>query len=213
MNRSLRVFNFACTVIASIATARFAQADQPPAVDVVVQDAARPSRPITVEWNPLPLMTIGKLSANVVFVPIDHNALIVSPFFAWTTTNPIYVYDDAGNATQLPTQSFKGFGSELGYRYYFGKGGPRGFFVGPSLIVASFNATAQNGSETQFFDLGLAADAGYEVLIADRLALSLGGGVQYTTPTKSIPDQQFPAEIYANRGFRPRVLVALGWAF
>jgi len=51
------------------------------------------------------------------------------------------------------------------------------------------------------------------VLIADRVALSLGGGLQYTATSESIPSQQWPAQIYANNGLRPRVLISAGYAF
>jgi hypothetical protein len=195
------------------ATTATAMAEPEAAVDVVVRDPPPPRRVVCIEWNPLPLFTIGKASADVVVVPVEHHALVLSPFYSWTKTVPIYVIDDAGNATQLPEQKFAGFGGEVGYRYYAGDGGPRGFFVGPSLILASFEATADDGTKTSFLDFGLAADAGYQMLVADRVALGLGGGVQYLWTTKSIPDQQFPSRIYANRGLAPRVLASLGWAF
>ncbi|AKU96427.1 hypothetical protein AKJ09_03091 [Labilithrix luteola] len=208
------VLSLALAAFVSFATtARTAAAEPDSAVDVVVRDPVPPRRYVTVEWNPLALFTINKVSANVIVAPVDHHALAFSPFYAWTSTAPIFVFDDAGNPTRLPEQKFKGFGAELGYRYYFGEGGPRGFFVGPSLIAGSFDATAQDGTKTHFFDLGLAADAGYQMLLADRVALSLGGGVQYVWTTKSIPDQQFPSRVYANRGVAPRLLLSLGWAF
>jgi hypothetical protein len=199
------VFATATSVVTSVF------ADPTPAVDVVVQDPPPVHRVVIVEWNPLPLATIGKASADVVITPGEHHALVVSPFYAWTTTKPVVAFDDAGNKTQLPEQKFDGFGLELGYRYYFGSGGARGLFVGPSVLLGAFSAKAQNGTETPYVDLGLAADAGYQVLIADRLALALGGGLQYAAPTKSIPDQQFPAWIYANHRLSPRVLFSIGW--
>ena len=198
--------------IAVLATDRTSVAQPAASMDVVIRDPSPPRRLLALEWNPLPLVTLGKLSANVVVVPIDHHAIVVSPFYASASTEPIYVYDDAGNPTQLPRQLFRGFGTEIGYRYYAGLGGPRGFFAGPSLLLASFKATAANASQTRFSDLGFAADIGYEALIADGLAISLGGGLQYVTTSTSIPDQQFPAQVYANRGLRPRFLVSLGWA-
>jgi hypothetical protein len=172
-----------------------------------------PSRRLAVEWNPLPLVTIGKASANVIVVPVDHHALLLSPFYAWATTQPIYVFDDQGSSTQLPRQKFEGFGCEIGYRYYADRGGPRGFFVGPSLVLASMKATAQNGNQLSYADYGLALDAGYEILLADSVAVSVGAGVQYTRPSKSIPAQQFPADIYANAKVLPRMLASIGWAF
>ncbi|MCL2725997.1 MAG: hypothetical protein FWD69_16350 [Polyangiaceae bacterium] len=200
-------------VVGIAAMPRSARAAEP-AVDVVVRDDVPPPRRIlSIEWNPLPLFAIGKLSANVVIAPIDHHALVLSPFYTSTKTEPVYIFDDAGNSTQLPKQTFKGFGTEIGYRYYTGKGGPRGLFVGPSLIVGSLTATAQDGAKTHFVDMGLAADIGYQMLVTDRVAVSLGGGAEYLWPSKTIPRQQFPSRIYANRGVMPRVLASLGWAF
>jgi hypothetical protein len=179
---------------------------------------------VTVEYNPLALI-VGKLSANVVVVPTDHHSLVLSPFYAWTATVPICVATNSGTSSSdcglsppqpsatLPRQTFQGFGGEIGYRYYLGKGGPRGFFAGPSFVIASMTAKAQDSSRTSFWDLGLALDVGYEALIADRVALALGGGAQYVATTKSIPDQQLPAAVYANSAVRPRLLVSLGYAF
>ena len=182
-------------------------------IDVAVRDAPLPHRVVLVEWNPVALVAIGKLSANVVITPGSHHALVLSPFYAWATTHPITIFDDSGNPTQLPEQKFTGFGGELGYRYYGGDGGPRGFFLGPSLLLGSLSARAQDGSKTAYLEYGIAADAGYQMLVADRVALSLGGGVQYLVTTRAIPDQQFPSWIYANDRVSPRVLASVGWAF
>jgi len=196
-----------------LGTATTAEAAEEGAVDVVVHDSPPSHRVLLVEWNPLPLFTIHKLSANFVFTPREHHALVLSPFYAWSKTEPVYAFDDAGNATQLPEQRFHGFGTELGYRYYRSHGGPRGLFVGPSLVLGSFTARAQSGQTTDYLQYGVAADVGYQIILAERIALSLGGGVQYLTTSKSIPDQQFPSWIYANRRVSPRVLMSLGWAF
>jgi hypothetical protein len=138
---------------------------------------------------------------------------VLCPFYAWTKTAPINVFDDAGNPTRQPEWKFTGFGGEIGYRYYAKEGGPRGFFLGPSFVLASFKATSSDGINTRYLDFGLAADVGYQTLISDRVALSLGAGIQHMWTSKSIPDQQFPAWIYANRGLAPRLLLSLGWAF
>jgi hypothetical protein len=200
----------AATTVRVVAAETPLPADTP--VDVVLHEAPPPRRLLAVEWNPLPLI-IGRLSANVVIAPIDHHALVLSPFYVSTTTAAIYVFDDQGNSTQLPRQAFSGFGGELGYRYYTGVGGPRGFFAGPSIILASMTAKAQNGSTTGYLDYGLALDVGYEMLVTDALALSLGAGVQYTAPDATIPSQQFPANVYANGKLLPRALASIGWAF
>ena len=184
-----------------------------PVVDVAVHEAPPPRRHLAIAWNPLALLTIGKLSADVVVAPVAHHALVLSPFYASTTTAPIAVFDDAGNGTQLPAQRFRGYGGELGYRYYAGDGGLRGLFVGPSLIVGTFDATAGNGEKSSFLDIGVAADVGYQALVADRVALAIGAGAQYVATSKSLPEQQLPARLYANSGLRPRLLFSMGWAF
>ena len=207
MNRS--PLSLLLASIALVATA-VAHAEPPPAVDVHIADAS-PRRWVSIEFNPLSLV-IGKVSASVVLVPVSHHALVLSPFYASTTTNPIYVFNDEGMSTQLPQQTFSGFGGELGYRYYAGHRGPRGFFVGPSLIVSWMTATPQNGDKTSYVDYGFALDIGYELLVGDAVAVSLGLGGQYTTPSKSIPAQQFPADVYANSRVFPRALFSIGWA-
>jgi hypothetical protein len=198
-------------------TESVASADPPPPVDVVLREAPSPHRMFTVEWNPLALF-ISRLSANVVFVPGDHHALVVSPFYTWSKTVPYATgIDAAGNplpyTLNVLPQTFTGFGAELGYRYYLDRGGPRGLFLGPSVLVGSMTATAGNGSQTPFLDFAIAADAGYEALVADTVAVSVGAGVQYGFADKSIPPQQLPASIYANNGFQPRLLLSLGYAF
>jgi hypothetical protein len=205
-------------VAATVTTAwRFALAEPPPPVDVALHEVPPPHRALTIEWNPLALF-IDRLSLNVVVVPGDHHALILSPFYTWAKTVPYATSIDA-NGNTLPytlnvlAQTFHGFGGELGYRYYFEKGGPRGFFLGPSLVLAGITAKAGNGSETPFVDFGVAADAGYEALIADTIAVSVGAGAQYVVTSKSIPEQQLPASIYANNAVRPRLLASIGFSF
>jgi hypothetical protein len=196
---------------------RLSAAASPVAVDVVLHDAPEPHKTLTVEWNPLSLF-IDRFSVDVVVVPGDHHGLVLSPFYTWAST-AAYATNIDGEGNALPytlnvlAQTFKGFGGELGYRYYFDQGGPRGLFVGPSLLAAALTATAGYGSQTSFADLGIAADAGYEALVADCIAISVGAGLQYTFTTKSIPDQQLPASIYANDRLYPRLLLSMGYAF
>jgi hypothetical protein len=200
-----------------------ADSDLPPPVDVVVRETPPPHRAFSVEWNPLSLF-IDRFSVNVVIVPGNHHGLVLSPFYTWTGTAEYATnLDSQGNqlvnangspyTLNVPRQTFHGFGGEIGYRYYLAQGGPRGFFAGPSLILAALQAKAYNGSTTGFGDIGIAADVGYEALVADRVSISAGAGVQYTFTTQDIPPQQIPASIYANERFYPRLLLSLGYAF
>jgi hypothetical protein len=204
-------------VAAAATTASPGARAEPPPPDVALHDAPSPHRVLTVEWNPLALF-VDRFSLNAVLVPGDHHALVFSPFYTWANTVPYATGIDA-NGNPLPyvlnvlPQTFHGFGGELGYRYYLDRGGPRGFFVGPSVLLGAITATAGNGSQTSFLDYGVAADAGYEALLADTIAVSVGAGVQYTRTSESIPDQQLPASIYANDGVHPRLLLSFGYAF
>lgn len=231
MTRSFPLRTALAGLVAAMAVPRFAAAAEAPsaapppasapadvAVDVALHEEPPPRRIFSVEWNPLSLI-INKLSVQLVVVPVDHHALVLNPFYTWTSTSPIDIYNDQSlqnnnaPAAQLPTQKFEGFGGEIGYRYYSGLGGPRGLFVGPSLILAGMTANAQNGSQTSYFDFGVAADVGYELIVLDSLSLAVGAGVQYATPSKTIPNQQFPADVYANSKVMPRALASIGWAF
>jgi hypothetical protein len=199
--------------------ARVSAADEAssPPVDVAMHDAPPLHRTLTLEWNPVALF-LDRFSINLVIAPGNHHALVLSPFYTWARTSPYGTNLDASGNT-LPytlnvlAQTFQGFGGELGYRYYFELGGPRGFFVGPSLLLAAMTAKAGNGNETSFYDLGVAADVGYQAIVADRVTFSVGAGVQYAAPSKSIPDQEWPANVYANSGVQPRLLLSLGYAF
>ncbi len=199
-------------LLAALALPAPARGEAEPAVDVRLQLPPPPHRIMSLSYNPLELI-FGKVSIDAVIVPRSHHALVLSPFYVTTTTAPIYVFDDMGHPTQLTAQSFRGAGAELGYRYYFGQQGPRGFYLGPSVVLAWMQVTAGNGSETNFLHYGFAADAGYQLLIADRVSLSLGAGLQVVLTDKSIPKQQFPARFYANEGVAPRVNASLGVAF
>lgn len=222
--RGLAVASAATALVATTPRIAFAQAAPPnaPATqqpapadvapDVALHEAAPPTRHFSLEFNPLSLI-IDRISPQLLIVPVDHHALVLNPFYAWSTTNAIYVDDAQGNATQLPVQKFSGFGGEIGYRYYSGLGGPRGFFLGGSFIIAEMKVQAQNGSTTDYTDLGFAADVGYQLLVVNHLSLAVGAGVQYATPTTSIPSQQFPADVIANSRVFPRALASIGWAF
>jgi hypothetical protein len=179
-----------------------------PVVDVVVPSPTPPRRLVTIEYNPLALV-VGRISANVEIVPLEHHGIILSPFY-FNTTTPTFT-NDAGQV--VLSQNFKGFGGEIGYRYYSGREGPRGWFVGPSFVFASVEATAGNGTQTSLSDYGVAVDVGYQAIVAARWVVSLGGGGQYTFTGATLPSQQMPANIYANAGLHPRILFALGYAF
>ncbi len=200
----------ALTVCAT--TVSRARADPPlaptNAVDVTLPEPSSPRRIFAIEWNPVALV-IDRLSANLEIVPLDHHALVLSPFYFDSRTSSF----ERSSGDLVLSQRFAGVGVEVGYRYYEDQGGPRGFFAGGSFLSTDVQATAPNGTQTSFMNYGVAIDVGYQALVADDWVLSLGAGAQLAFPSQQVPQQQAPAAYYANRGLRPRILVALGYAF
>lgn len=184
-----------------------------PALDEGTFSAPRGERRwLTLSYNPFTLH-VSRYGGNVELLVASHHVLEGTLYYADTVTNE----DSNGNR-------FRGWGGELGYRYYTGHDGPRGFFVGPSLLLAVMRAIPARGETIDFLNYGIAVDAGYQAIIADRWVLGLGVGLQYNRPNKTFPQQEVPASIYANaprgpdeRGgglwVRPRLLLALGFAF
>jgi hypothetical protein len=182
------------------------------AVDVALREPTPARRYLALEINPLAGLALHRWGANIILAPLEHHAIILNPYHAYARTFPINLYDDNGNPTLLPVQRFNGWGGELGYRYYTGRGGLRGLFLGPSLFADWMTVDAQDGSQANYVYYGLAVDVGYQALITDRVSLSLGGGLQYGLPSKDIPRQGFQAKYYANPILLPRLLVSIGWA-
>lgn len=202
----------AALLFAPTARAESPAVDAPPPVDVALREQAPVRRVLSLQWNPVALF-LSRLSVDVVIAPIDHHALVLSPMFAWPSTVPLQITNPMTmTSTTIASQQFFSFGGEVGYRYYTGLGGARGFFLGPSLLAAYVDAKDGNGHHAGYATLGFAVDAGFGALLGDRLAITLGVGVQYKTPLQSIPAQQWPANVTTNENVLPRVLLAVGWA-
>jgi Protein of unknown function (DUF3575) len=158
-------------------------------------------RHFTVTWNPLTLFVVrAELSVEAMLT--DHHVIQLTGFYGSTTTN-----------TDSDNNVFRGWGGELGYRWYSGTGGPRGLYVAPSFLLAHYTAIPMTGAEVPYWNLGGALDVGWQAILADRWVAGLGGGLQYTVPTHTFPAQELPASVYSTRGLRPRVLLGLGVAF
>lgn len=176
-----------------------ARAEPPPDL-VTVQEAAPPTRRIAISYAPLTLM-LQRYGGNVELLLASHHALGVSAYYAYARTN-----EDTNNV-------FRGVGGELGYRWYAGENGPRGFYVGPSALLGRFEAVPAQGATVAYWNVGGALDLGWQALVADRVLFGLGVGLQYTAPTTSLPQQEVSASVYANAGLRPRLSLAFGVAF
>lgn len=200
---------------AATATPDFDKPLTPPNVNEGAPPVEYVHRNFAIEVTPLSLI-IEHFGAGLELMPVEHHALLLSGYYFSTTTaknlttapNPI---SDTGPV--LVNNKFQGFGGELGYRYYYGHNGPRGLFVGPSLLLGKFDALPSAGATTHFYDIGGAADVGYQAILGDAWVFGFSAGAQYTWVSQSFPMQEAPAAYHANSGIHPRMQIAVGYAF
>jgi hypothetical protein len=170
---------------------------------------------ISLEVNPLGL-TIGRYSISGEYLVATHHAVTLNPFY---THAPVTF---TVNGKEIDGGALNGFGGELGYRFYTGSKGPNGFFVGPSVLVASFSQSAPAGAEAagskgsqSFGSFGGAIDIGGQGVIGPGIVIGGGFGLQYTKNTETLDSANLnlASAIIAGGGLRPRFLFALGYAF
>ena len=126
-------------------------------------------------------MAIGRYSISGEYMLARHHAVTLSPFF---TSTSVKVNDKE-------IGSLSGFGGELGYRFYTGSRGANGFFVGPSVLFASYNSESVVGNTSQSFTaMGGALDIGGQFLIGPGVVIGFGGGLQYTKNSEEIRHRQ-----------------------
>ncbi len=179
------------------------------------KDEAEDVKHIALELNPLGF-AIGRYSLQGEYLLARHHAITLTPFFAHASVKSTV------NGVDIDGGSLSGFGGELGYRFYTGNKGANGFFIGPSVLFASYSASAPTGvtaaaasSDSSFTSLGGAVDLGGQLLIGPGVVLGLGAGVQYTTTTKDVDttNLNFASAALAGHGVRPRFLLAVGYSF
>jgi hypothetical protein len=164
---------------------------------------------VAVQGNPLGIV-VGRYSADVEFLPEVHHALHVTPIGYYALPGA----DD----------SFRGFGAEVGYRWYSGLHGPHGLFAGASFLVGEYRYVHATNNpslldmpdDTQFVSLGGALDGGFQAIVLGNFAVGAGAGVQYSADTArphfEYMNHPWHDALYGP-GLRPRVLVSLGAAF
>jgi hypothetical protein len=173
-------------------------------------DEGRPMKKLGLELNPLGF-AIGRYSLNVEYMLARHHALILTPFFDST---PVKVNDvDLGSLT--------GFGGELGYRFYTGDRGMNGFFIGPSVLFASWSQSLPDGVPANtpkpdgFTAIGGALDLGGQAVIGPGVIVGAGFGLQYTKNSIDIKTDglNIASAAIAGGGVRPRFLLSVGYGF
>lgn len=183
--------------------------------DKVLVPEDKPQKSISIELNPLGFAA-GRYGANVEYVPFVHHALNVTAFYQ---TFPRYVLSKV-----MPTPEDAGvnaagkMGGEVGYRFYSGRRGANGFFIGASGVIQPLalpRVTPDFKADLQsFYGYGGAVDVGIQG-ITDS-GFTIGGGIgamylAYNAPESAkAPNGQ---QSFSQPHFLPRVLLAAGWSF
>jgi hypothetical protein len=162
---------------------------------------------IGLELNPLGF-AIGRYSLNVEYMLARHHALILTPFFDSTTVK----------VNDIDVGSLKGFGAELGYRFYTGSKGMNGFYIGPSVLFASWSQSsnlANVPAGDSFTAIGGALDLGGQAVIGPGVIVGGGFGLQYTKNSIDVKTDNLniASAAIAGGGVRPRFLLSVGYAF
>jgi hypothetical protein len=166
---------------------------------------------IALEANPL-AAAIGRYSIQAEWLPAVHHAIVLNPHFDHVSTD---ISESTNGASVSYSEAFTGFGSELGYRFYTGEKGANGFYVGPSLLVAHYSASADGLPSTSFNSIGAAVDAGGQWILGPGVVVGFGFGLQYTSVSAGGNTDGLPlaAAVIAGGGVRPRTLLTVGYAF
>ncbi len=175
-------------------------------------DADEPElKRISLELNPL-AFAIGRYGVNGEYMLARHHAVVLNPFYAHAAVTSTL------NGKELDGGSLSGFGGEAGYRFYTGSKGANGFFVGPSVLFATYSQSGglANAPSQSFTSVGGALDVGGQFIIGPGVVVGFGGGVQYTSVSKDAGDTSslnLASAIIAGGGVRPRILLAVGYSF
>ncbi|HKO50379.1 MAG TPA: hypothetical protein VJV79_21800 [Polyangiaceae bacterium] len=189
-----------------------AAAPAPPPGAVLVPIAApEPEfKPFAIIANPLALL-MGRYSLQGEYMPAMHHAITLNPFYNHT---PVKV-TDVSTGAEYDAGSLNGFGAELGYKFYTGKKGANGFFVGPSILFGSYSNSMTGRPDTSFTSVGGALDIGGQAIIGGGFVIGGGFGLQWTKTSEEIPTEQLnlTSAAIAGGGTRPRFLFTIGYAF
>jgi hypothetical protein len=111
-------------------------------------------------------------------------------------------------------------GGELGYRFYSGRGGAQGLFVGASGVLMPLalpRLTQDFHSQVVSFDAyGAALDVGAQAITSSGLTIGGGLGAMYlgyAPPPSATPPPGAPSVNITMPHVLPRLLLAAGWSF
>jgi hypothetical protein len=164
---------------------------------------------VAIEANPL-AVAIGLFSANLEVLPAPHHAVVITPQYYF--------------AVPGVSDEITGGGVEGGYRFYTGRYGPEGLFLGGSLLFGSYRYVHRTAvdypgfdvaSDTSYQSFGVAAEGGYQLVVSEHIVLGAGIGVMYRYFTDE-PQWETVSHSHQNlfygSGVRPRFLLSVGGA-
>jgi hypothetical protein len=110
-----------------------------------------------------------------------------------------------------------GVGGEIGYRYYGGRRGPSGPFIGASFLGGGYASAptffAIRPQTTHYAQYGVALEVGWAVHIDRTIVLATGFGVQHTWIGVDRDKLSDFAQLVVGEGFRPRAMIQVGRIF
>lgn len=178
----------------------------PPGAVLVPVGPQEEPHPFSLVFNPLGLF-VGRYSITLEYQPVLHHAITLNPFY-----NHTQITD---TVTDYNYGTLSGGGAELGYRFYTGRKGPNGFFVGPSFLFGSYTASRTGVPDDSFTSVGGAVDFGGQGVVGPGVIIGGGFGIQYTKTSHELntDNLNLASVLVAEGGTRPRFLFSVGYAF
>ena len=162
------------------------------------QEEEEKFHPVTLTVNPLSLL-LTRIGANVEWLPAKHHAIELNPFGWFTSTG-----DGAAKT------DYTSFGGELQYKFYSGKNGANGFFVGPFVTYINLKVKTA-GAETTTSSYGAGLDVGAQHIFDS--GFTIGGGFGFMYLNASTDSRLESSSTVKFKGTIPRLLFTVGWSF
>lgn len=167
-----------------------------------------PFRSIGLTANPLSLILL-RIGLNIDYLPAPHHAITVNPFGQF-----ISVGDKGSIGGET---SYTNIGGELGYRFYTGRRGANGFFVGPFFTLMNSSASTSvtlagktTESSASLLSYGGGVDLGGQHVFKSGFTIGGGAGVMYLKSSATAANTSTTVKF---DGALPRFLFTIGYSF
>jgi hypothetical protein len=185
--------------------------------DKVLVPGADAPRRLSIELNPLSIAG-GRYGLNVEVAPFVHHVLVASAYYQ--TFQPYVLERLMPKAVDSSHGAPAKVGGEVGYRFYSGRRGANGFFIGASGVLMPLvlpRVTPEFKAEpASFYAYGGALDVGIQGITDSGFTIGAGVGAMYLAynapESAKLPANVPPVKAYEPH-FLPRVLLAAGWSF